>query len=64
MDQEEANKQVVEPLQKASEEVKKLSEKKKKHDSIMEKLKECQSQIMEHDAVLKDIEWQYEVRLQ
>eukprot|EP00347_Sterkiella_histriomuscorum_P005078 403357984 len=64
MDQEEANKQVVEPLQKASEEVKKLSEKKRKHDAIMEKLQECQSQIMEHDSVLKDIEWQYEVRLQ
>ncbi|CDW78359.1 growth-arrest-specific protein 8 [Stylonychia lemnae] len=64
MDQEEANKQVVEPLQKASEEVKKLSEKKKKHDTIMDKLKECQAFIMEHDSVLKDIEWQYEVRLQ
>lgn len=38
MDQEEANKQVVEPLQKASDEVKKLSEKKRKHDEIMEKL--------------------------
>lgn len=64
MDQEEANKQVVEPLQRASEEVKKLSEKKRKHDAIMEKLQECQAQIMEHDAILKDIEWQYEVRLQ
>jgi hypothetical protein len=29
---------VVEPLQKASEEVKRLSEKKKKHDEIMRKL--------------------------
>lgn len=57
MDQEEANKQVVEPLQKASEEVKKLSEKKRIHDQIMEKLKDTQAQIMEHDAILKDIEW-------
>ena len=57
MDQEEANKQVVEPLQKASEEVKKLSEKKKHHDQIMEKLKDTQREIMEHDTILKDIEW-------
>lgn len=64
MDQEEANKQVVEPLQKASEEVKQLTIKKQKHDAIMESLKETQREIMEHDAVLKDIEWQYEVRLQ
>ena len=64
MDQEEANKQVVVPLQEASDEVKKLSEKKRVHDQIMDKLKECQAQIMDHDAVLKDVEWQYEVRLQ
>mmetsp|Transcript_17426 Transcript_17426/g.16622 ORF Transcript_17426/g.16622 Transcript_17426/m.16622 type:complete len:84 (-) Transcript_17426:239-490(-) len=30
----------------------------------MEKLKDCQKDIMEHDSILKDIEWQYEVRLQ
>ena len=64
MDQEEANKQVVVPLQEASEEVKRLSEKKKHHDQIMDKLKDTQRDIMEHDTVLKDIEWQYEVRLQ
>jgi hypothetical protein len=57
MDQEEANKQVVEPLQKASEEVKKLSEKKRKHDDITSKLQTTQAAIMDHDAVLKDIEW-------
>jgi hypothetical protein len=51
-------------LQKASDEVKKLSEKKRKHDEIMQKLQVTQAAIMEHDAVLKDIEWQYEVRLQ
>ena len=63
MDQEEANKQVVEPLQKDSEEVKKLSEKKRKHDDITSKLQTTQAAIMDHDAILKDIEWQYEVRL-
>ncbi|TNV79359.1 hypothetical protein FGO68_gene12058 [Halteria grandinella] len=64
LDQEEANKQIVEPLQKASEEVKHLTKKKVKHDRIMGALGECQGQIMEKDTVLKDIEWQYEVRLQ
>ena len=54
----------MEPLQKASEEVKVLTKKKIKHDRIMGALGETQGQIMEKDAILKDIEWQYEVRLQ
>lgn len=55
---------MVEPLQKASEEVKQLTLKKQKHDQIMNQLNETQSAIMEYDGNLKDIEWQYEVRLQ
>ncbi len=57
LDQEEANKQLVEPLQKASEEVKHLKKKKLKHTRIMEALGDTQSQIMDHDSVLKEIEW-------
>ena len=64
MDQEEANKQIVEPLQKASEELKQLTKKKMKHNTIMGSLEETQGGIMEQDTILKDIEWQYEVRLQ
>jgi small-conductance mechanosensitive channel len=64
MDQEEANKHIVEPLQKASEELKKLTKKKIKHNGIMGALEETQRDIMSQDSVLKDIEWQYEVRLQ
>jgi len=64
LDQEEANKQIVEPLQKASEEVKVLSKKKLKHDKIMSALGDTQTHIMERDSVLKEIEWQHEVRLQ
>lgn len=64
MDQEEANKQIVEPLQKASEELKQLTKKKMKHNTIMGSLEECQGNIMEQDSILKEIEWQYEVRLQ
>ncbi len=55
---------MVVPLHEASEEVKRLSIKKKLHDQKMEKLKDTQSEIMKHDFELKDIEWQYEVRLQ
>jgi growth arrest-specific protein 8 len=54
----------VEPLTKASEEVKVLTKQKIKHDAIMSLLGETQDNIMERDSVLKDVEWQYEVRLQ
>ena len=64
LDQEEANKQIVEPLQKASEEVKVLTKKRHVHNRIMNSLGDTQKAIMEHDGELKDIEWQYEVRLQ
>ncbi len=64
MDQEEANKQIVEPLQKANEELKQLTKKKLKHNTIMGSLEETQHLIMDQDTILKDIEWQYEVRLQ
>jgi len=64
MDQEEANKQIVEPLQKASEELKQLTKKKMKHNTIMGSLEETQRDIKnDQNAILKDIEWQYEVRL-
>ena len=64
LDMEEANKQIVDPLFKASEEVKELNKQKAKHDKIMEHLGETQDSIGERDKVLKDVEWQYEVRLQ
>jgi len=51
-------------LQKSSEEVKILTKKKDKHDKIMGALGETQALIMDRDSVLKDVEWQYEVRLQ
>jgi hypothetical protein len=35
-----------------------------KHNVIMSSLEETQGGIMEQDTILKDIEWQYEVRLQ
>ena len=64
LDMEEANKQIVDPLFKASEEVKELNKQKAKHDTIMEYLSETQMSIKARERVLKDVEWQYEVRLQ
>lgn len=44
--------------------MKQLTKKKMKHNGIMGALEETQRDIMEQDAILKDIEWQFEVRLQ
>lgn len=63
-DQEEANNKVVEPLTKANDEVNFLLKKKVKHDKIMEQLNQCQEEIAKYDESSKEIEWQYEVRLQ
>lgn len=47
----------MEPLTKASEEVKVLTKQKIKHDAIMGTLSDTQDNIMERDSVLKDVEW-------
>ena len=39
-------------------------EKKKKHDIIMRELSDTQEGIAHYDGTSKEIEWQYEVRLQ
>jgi DNA repair ATPase RecN len=57
MDQQEANNKVVEPLEQANNEVKRLKELKKKYDVVMQKLVECQEQISHYDGTSKEIEW-------
>ena len=64
MDQQEANNKVVEPLNQANAEVKKLKALKKKYDVVMQKLTETQEHISHYDNTSKEIEWQLEVRLQ
>ena len=64
MDQTEANNKVVEPLNQATQEVEQLNKKQKTHNSIMAKLAETQQGIAHYDETSKEIEWQYEVRLQ
>ena len=64
MDQQEANNKVVEPLEEANEDVNRLLLQKKKHDKIMDKLTRTAQGIAQYDSTSKEIEWQYEVRLQ
>lgn len=63
-DQEEQNKQVEGPLKEAEEEKQRLTIKQKKHKKIQEDLIETQEHIARQTEILKDIGWQYEVRLQ
>jgi growth arrest-specific protein 8 len=64
MDQTEENSKVVEPLSQATQEVEQLNKKQKIHNQIMAELSETQKQIALYDESSKEIEWQYEVRLQ
>ena len=64
MDQTEANSKVVEPLSQAAQDVERLNIKEKKHRAIMEELSDTQQAIARYDETSKEIEWQYEVRLQ
>lgn len=62
-DQEDQNKQVEGPLKEAEEEKQRLTEKYERHKRILGDLAVTQEQIAEKTAILKDIGWQYEVRL-
>lgn len=63
-DQEDANRQVEGPLKEAEEEKQRLTEKYERHKKILGDLDVTQEQIADKTAILKDIGWQYEVRLQ
>jgi hypothetical protein len=54
----------VQPLKQANEEVTELTEKKKKYDKIMDDLEVQKHAILEQERIYKDLEWEYEVRLQ
>ena len=64
MDQTEANSKVVEPLHQCNQEVESLNKRQITHNKIMSDLNETQEQIAIYDSSSKEIEWQYEVRLQ
>ena len=64
MDQQEENSKVVEPLTQANEDVDRLGKQKERHDRIMSQLAKTQKEIADFDERTRDIEWQYEVRLQ
>ena len=63
-DEQDQNDAVVKPLHEASEQVAQLQQQQKKHNQIMDSLTETQVGISEYQSSVKDIEWQYEVRLQ
>lgn len=48
---------MVEPLNKANDEVQVLKEQKKKHDLIMAELSQTQVGISHYDETSKEIEW-------
>ena len=64
MDQQEENSKVVEPLTQANEDVDRLGKQKESHDRIMSELAKTQKEIADFDERTRDIEWQYDVRLQ
>lgn len=64
MDQQEENSKVVEPLNQANDDVERLGKQKESHDRIMSELTKTQKEIADFDERTRDIEWQYEVRLQ
>ena len=63
-EEQDSNDAVVKPLNEANEEVEKLKKQKVRHDNIMNQLTTTQQGIAEFQDKTKDIEWQYEVRLQ
>ena len=62
--EEQNNKQVVGPTEQISKEVNQLEKQKKIHKEVIEKLNECQQQIADTASTYKNLEWEYEVKLQ
>ena len=62
--EEQNNKQVVGPTEQISKEVNQLEKEKILHEEVKEKLSECQQQIADTSATYKNLEWEYEVKLQ
>lgn len=62
--QERDNNAILEPMTENEALVKQLEEKKIEHDRIKGELQGTQADIAHYDAVTRDIDWQYEVRLQ
>lgn len=61
---EKENNEIVEPLEQNKVLVDQLAKKKAVHDTIMAELSGTQKEILGYEGAVKEIEWQYEVRLQ
>lgn len=62
--EEAANNDIMKPLEALKKEIILLKEEKRKHDDIRDKLTQCQKKIVETETAYKEIEWEYEVKLQ
>ena len=60
---EKENNEIVEPLEQNKVLVDQLAKKKAVHDTIMAELSGTQKEILSYESAVKEIEWQYEVRL-
>lgn len=64
LDQEAENRKVVNPLKKADEDIQMLKEQKREYDKEINLLKKYKKRIRKMTDEYKDIEWNYEVKLQ
>jgi len=62
--EERRNNDIVEPFEKDKAMVEELKKKQVIHHKIMEELTSTQKQIVDYDKRTREMEWQYEVRLQ
>lgn len=62
--EERKNQDIVEPFEKDQAKVEELKKQKILHDKIMAELSETQGEIVNFDKKTREMEWQYEVRLQ
>ena len=64
MDERAKNQQIVDEMKKATEEIARLKEVKKLYDQITKKLDFCKKHINKDSKLFKELQWEYEVKLQ
>ena len=64
LDQEAKSLMVIEPMKAANEEIQILEKVKEEYQKISAKLEKYKEQIQKYEADYKELEWEYEVKLQ
>ena len=62
-EQQAESQKITVPLNEAQRETEQLLKKQIKYEEIKEKLEVCKKHITEDDKLLKELEWEYEVKL-